>query len=72
MANTNSRIANKLCPVAVDHLGISRLWRIGIVVGERDSEDVGPFFQFLAEVGVVECSVNSSVPAMTMSKYQKE
>jgi hypothetical protein len=71
MSNTNSRVANKLCPVAVNHLGISRLWHIGIVVGERDTEDVGPFFQFLAEVGVVKCGVDSSVPAMTKGMSEK-
>jgi hypothetical protein len=48
VANANSRVANKLCAIAVDHLGIFRLGCVGIVVTEGHAEHVGPFFQFLA------------------------
>ena len=64
MANTNGRVANKLRAVAVDHLGVLGLGRVSVVVGKRDSKNVGPFFQFLTEVRVIKSSVDCSVPAV--------
>jgi len=48
VANANSRVANKLCTIAVDYLGIFSLGRVGIVVTEGHVVHVGPFFQLLA------------------------
>jgi hypothetical protein len=59
-------MSDKLCAIPVNEFCVTRLGRVGVVVRKGDAKHTGPFFQFLAKVGIVESGINGSVPAVAM------
>ena len=64
MANAETGVPDEFGAVAVDHLSIAGLGCVGVVFGEGDAENVGPFFEGFGEVGIGEGEVGCSVPAV--------
>ena len=64
VSNTLSGVPNQLRSIAIHELRVSRLRVVGDVLGEGDVHHVGPLLHGLSEIGVRECAVCCSVPAV--------